>query len=223
MRQYAIDLKAAGESAVAALKEHQLLLLTDKSLPSLVALVVGAPVRGSWWAHPLCHEIYMVSQHLHDHSDVLRLKLVNGKTTYVHRSLWPTLHAVATGRDEWQMKGLAASTRALLSRIDECGRARVDELSAHRGKKELGEDARILESRLLVYGDDVHTDSGLHVKRIETWNHWAARASFVPDVPVSSREERARLDAMVDDWRIRFETRVSLPWHPSPGRAPRPA
>ena len=38
--------------ALKELKRYGLLLVTDARLPSLVALVAGAPVRGSWWSHP---------------------------------------------------------------------------------------------------------------------------------------------------------------------------
>ena len=76
-------------------REFGLFLASDKTAPSLVGLIVGAPVRGSWWAHPLCHEIYMVSQRLRDHTDVAVLKFVSGKTTYLHRSRWPELFALA--------------------------------------------------------------------------------------------------------------------------------
>ncbi len=213
MRQYAIDLDAAGDKAMAELQRRRLLLVTDKSLPNLVTMIVGTPVRGSWWAHPLCHEIYMVSQHLERHADVLMVKLVNRKTTYVHRSLWPALYAVASGREGWQMQGLSAAARSLLTEVDDRGRLRLDELHSRRTMKEISEGARTLESRLLVFGDDVHTDSGAHVKRIETWKRWASRASFVPDSRTSASEGRAALDSVAEDWRRHFETKVFLPWH----------
>ena len=45
----------------AKLKEHGLLLQTDVNLANVCALVAGAPLRGSWWAHPRSHEIVQLT------------------------------------------------------------------------------------------------------------------------------------------------------------------
>ncbi len=213
MRQYAIDIEKGAADALTALGDFGLFLLSDKNLPSLVTMIIGVPVRGSWWAHPLCHEIYMVSQRLRNHRDVAVLKLVSGKTTFVHRSRWSALYALANAADTWQTVGLAASATELLAKVRDLGILKMDEVGGRRSKKELGEDARLLESRLLVFGDDVHTDSGAHVKRIETWNHWCTRVSLAPDRRISSSNGRASFDSLAEAWRRQFETVVSLPWH----------
>jgi hypothetical protein len=80
--------RADFDGALAAICEHGVLLETDRAFPSLVALVAGGPVKGTWWAHPLANEIYMLGQRLMDHRDVLFIRLVSGKMTYVHRRLW---------------------------------------------------------------------------------------------------------------------------------------
>ena len=46
---------ATFEQALERLEEHGLLLLQDKTLPSLVGLIAGEPVSGSWWGHPRAH------------------------------------------------------------------------------------------------------------------------------------------------------------------------
>ena len=61
---------------VRELERHGLVLETDAKLPSLVAIVTGAPVRGSWWGHPLGHTIFAVGEALYEHPDVLLVKLV---------------------------------------------------------------------------------------------------------------------------------------------------
>ena len=86
----------ASRRVLAQLKRHGLLLLNDKALPNLCALVVRERVRGSWWAHPQAQEIFDVYDALEDHPDVLISKLVSGKVTYVHRQFWP--HVAAIGR-----------------------------------------------------------------------------------------------------------------------------
>jgi hypothetical protein len=218
MRQYAIDIDQAAIDALATLQRRGMFLASDKVLPNLVIQVVGAPVRGSWWAHPLCHEIYMVSQHLRDHTDVAVLKLVNGKTTYVHRSRWPELYAIGIGSDVWQTASLPASATEMLARVSEAGSLRMDELRSRQSMKELGQDARLLESRLLVFGDDVHTELGAHVKRIETWPHWTARVSFSPEKQMSSAQGRTAFESIAESWCEEFGGKVSFPWQ-SVGKA----
>ena len=90
------------EEVLSQLERTGLLLLSDSAIPSLVQLVVGQPVRGSWWGHPQGHAIYALSARLGDHEDVLIVKLVGGKVTFVHRKLWPALLAVARSGEPWQ-------------------------------------------------------------------------------------------------------------------------
>ncbi len=67
----------------------------------------------------------------------------------------------------------------------------MDELKGPRTVKEKSLDARTLETRLLVFADDVHTSSGAHVKRIETWEHWAWRTGFhIQVLPILEKERR---------------------------------
>ncbi len=90
------------------LLEQGLLLEADPTLPSLTREIVKKPIRGSWWSHPKGQEIYAVSRALSEHEEVLVTKLVNGKITFVHRRLWPSIFWIATSGDSWQIKGLSA-------------------------------------------------------------------------------------------------------------------
>ena len=85
------------QRVLAALKRYGLLLQTDARLPNVCALVTGAPIRGSWWAHPRSHDIFRVSCHVAEHPDVLVIKLVSSKVTYVHRALWPYVVTIGRG------------------------------------------------------------------------------------------------------------------------------
>jgi hypothetical protein len=60
-------------------------------VPSLAEIVIGEPVRGSWWAHPKANEILRLSRSIRGSPDVLVCRLVDGKITYIHRRLWPAL------------------------------------------------------------------------------------------------------------------------------------
>jgi len=188
------------------------LLETDRAFPSITGIVVREPIKGSWWAHPRANEIYLLSQRLIGHPDVIFLKLVSGKTTYVHRRLWPELIAIGTAQEPWQLEGLPAPAKSMLNKVDERGILRMDEIKGARSMKEKGADARNLELRLLVFGDNVHTASGAHVKRIETWEHWAWRSGFniyVLPPPASAKKEFARI---VEDLNAEFGAEATLPW-----------
>lgn len=147
-----------------ALEKYGLLLESDSKLPNLAGLVAGEPVRGSWWGHAKGHDIFREAVRLGARADVLVVKLISGKRTYVHRSFWEAVLAVGMARERWQTQGLSRSARALLVRTDREGAVACS-----------GESVRELERRLLVYADSVHTDSGAHAKQVESWEHWGRR------------------------------------------------
>jgi hypothetical protein len=105
-----------------------LLLRHDAVLPSFTGVALGAPFRGSWWAHPRTHEIYDLMQRFHDGAGALSVKLVDGKLTCVHRRLWPPLLDAVRGSAAWQRDGLSAPARALLGLVRRRGALRSDEL-----------------------------------------------------------------------------------------------
>jgi hypothetical protein len=190
-------------AVVREIERHGLLLETDPNLPSLVALVAGGPVRGSWWGHPLGHTIFATGEALFDgyKRDVLLAKLVSGKATWVHRRLWPALLAAACSGEAWQTEGLTRPARALLAEVEREGQARAS-----------GAVARELETRLLARGEQEHTASGRHAKVLEAWGRWAARLRVAP--LASPAEGRRQLDGVLDALNARFAGRGRLPWHP---------
>ena len=212
MRVYAINLDGAFARVKRALAEHRLLLLTDKTLPSLVTIVAGEPVAGSWWAHRLGREIFAVSQRLRDDPDAAMLKLVNGKTTFVHRFLWPALQAVGSAQAPWQMDGLTPAARGLLDDLQSLGCARADRLSPNRPRREVGQDVRRLESRLLVFATEVHTESGAHLKQLETWAHWADRVGLDASVRPTLDAATAEFDDICARLAHRYGSLASAPW-----------
>src|SRR5579859_280947 len=127
------------EDLVDRLQEFDLLLSTDPKFPSVTGLVVGDVGGRSWWAHPEAKQMYGLSCALHDHPDVLMVKLISGKVTYVHRPLWPAIVAIGTAREPWQMDGLSKEAQALLKKTD--SQSEVDAS---------GDAVRELETRLLV-------------------------------------------------------------------------
>jgi hypothetical protein len=83
---------------MALLVERGMLLESARGpIPNVAQLVAGGPITGSWWGHPAGHAIFAMINELADSPDVVRLRLVNGKVTLVHRRVWPALVRVSDG------------------------------------------------------------------------------------------------------------------------------
>ena len=194
----------------AALELHGLLLVQDATLPSVTTLTVGEPVRGSWWGHDLAHSIFDVIEALEP--EVAVVKLVAGKQTLVHPRLLPALVAVGTARDGWQTAGLSDAAASALDVVDKA-RAQVH-------PEALGGDAnpnailRELELRLLVMTEELHTQSGRHVKTAIGWRQWAKdRGLSRSAIPRGSAALVSLEDAVQSFGVARW--RKLLPWPPA--------
>jgi hypothetical protein len=176
----------------------------------LTYLITQESIRGSWWSHKLAHTIFNVSEMLDNHPDVLTIKLVSGKVTFVHRQLWQWIYSIGVAREQWQLNKLSINAKRLLDALDDAGEIQTDKLGEDFGPKP-GDAARELELRLLIHAEQIHTESGKHAKVIQTWVAWAKRAGFRARAsdPVAARrflEERlARLNEQ-------HNGRGRLPW-----------
>jgi hypothetical protein len=197
-------------SALDILEGWGLLLLQDRHFPSLVLLVAGEPVRGSWWVHPKGGDVFHAAGALETHPDITATKLISGKVTFVHRRLWPYLIAVGRARDRWQRQGLTAEARALLSRVDKEKRVQGS-----------GSAAKMLEARLLVAGRERHSESGAHATELSSWETFA-RARKVRLPRVSAVSARAELERVVSGMNVEFGADGRLPWAAPARRAARP-
>jgi hypothetical protein len=167
---------AVASRVLSRLRDQGYLLFSDPRLESVVGIVVGAPVRGSWWGHPMGGRIYEVSEILEGSSDVLELPLFFQKSTLVHRRNWSTVLTVVAARARWQLDDLSLAARTLLAQVDQDGEIVMDQARAlalplHRT---MGEIARELEKRLLVLGRSVHTPGGRHAKVLTSWRRWSS-------------------------------------------------
>lgn len=80
------------EESISFIEQQGVVLASGKGpVPNLAAILVGEPIRGSWWAHPQGHRIFSIFESIADSPDILMCRLVEGKVTYVHRRLWPAL------------------------------------------------------------------------------------------------------------------------------------
>ena len=81
---------------LALLTERGVLLESARGpIPNVAELIAGEPISGSWWAHPASHAIFAAINVAADSPDVVRLRLVNGKITLVHRRVWSAVVRVA--------------------------------------------------------------------------------------------------------------------------------
>jgi hypothetical protein len=201
------------KTVLSKILKYGFLLESDPKLPSVCSLITGAPLRGSWWSHALAQTIFQVNDQLEDHPDLLVTKLVSGKVTFVHRDLWSEIVTIGSAHEPWQMIGLSASARKLLASVEESGSLRTDEVNPEpsAAKNKLGNLARDLERRLLIHSDQIHTASGAHAKRIETWGHWCERNGFVRSA-IQPNEAKKNLDERLRKLNHDFDTTARLPW-----------
>ncbi len=195
------------------LQSSGLLLESDAALPSVASLVAQEPIRGSWWGHPRGHAIFQANEQLAAHPDVVACKLVSGKVTYVHRSLWPALFAVANSREPWQLTRISPSARSLLAQVTREEIVRTDRLPKSRSAKSKapGEAARELEKRLLIYSEEMHTETGAHAKALETWKHWAKRKGLARQ-RTNTEQAKEQLEQRLQLLNKRFGAAGRLPW-----------
>lgn len=199
------------------LREHGLLLESDSTLLSVSRLILGRSIKGSWWGHPQGRAIWLITERLADHPDVMILKLVAGKVTYVHRRLWPAAYTVAESHEPWQSQRLSPGARTVLARLRKTGVLRTDQLPPSKtGWKGAITD---LEKRLLVFSQEVHTESGAHAKRLESWEYWARRLE-VNKGEMSVAQAQAQLEQATES--LGASSGGMLPWtRPEKRRPPR--
>ena len=194
------------------LEKFGLLLLSDVNLPSIATLVAGEKVSGSWWSHKAAQRIFAVSELLEDHIDVLVMKLVSNKVTFVHRELWGYIYSIGVAREDWQLKKLSPVAKQLLKALDDQGSLQTNKLGKKFGPKP-ADTARELESRLLLHASQMHTESGAHATVIETWPTWAERAKLRGKAknPATARHFLEQRLAEIND---EFSGKGKLPWPP---------
>jgi len=95
-------------SALAFVREHGVVLESAKGpAPRLTDAIAGAPVEGSWWAHPQGKRIFALLEAVKNADEILVCRLIGGKVTLVHRRLWPQLVCVAPRLQPQQMARVA--------------------------------------------------------------------------------------------------------------------
>ena len=198
------------DTVFAQLQEDGLLLLSDPGLPSVTGIITGEKIRGSWWSHELGQTIFTVSEMIEDHKDVMIMKLVSQKVTFVRRELWNEIYSIGVAREPWQMKKLSPNARRSLKAVDGVGSTYTYDVRTSFSPI-AADVARELETRLLVHTEQVHTETGKHARVIETWTSWAARAEFRPRAmdPTAARQA---LEERLANMNKKHNGRGKLPW-----------
>ena len=178
------------DDALRLVRERGLLTLTAAGAgPSLAEAIAGEPVKGACSAHPAGERIFEIATALEASPEVLALKLVGGKMTFLHRALWPALVRIARdpGRVAEALELLSPGAARLHAEVERRGEVRLDELArepAWPPERDLARAAKELETALLVHSASVHTERGRQAIALRSW----ARA-----VPDSVRREAAHL------------------------------
>ncbi|MBX9568420.1 MAG: hypothetical protein K2X77_05965 [Candidatus Obscuribacterales bacterium] len=194
------------------LLEYGLLLLQDQRFPSLVGIVVGEPVSGSWWGHPKGSEIFKIASEWDDDADIVTCKLVSGKVTFVHRKLWAHLVAIGKSEEAWQTDSLSEEANSMFAYLKEHKSAETNALpqSLLQSLLKPGKACDELEKRLLVCAQEFHTESGAHAKRVMTWT--AFEKSKQIDSKVNLSDAKRDFEKLLADINKSAGSKAKLPW-----------
>ncbi len=195
-----------------------ILLESDPALPSVVGIVAGKPLRGSWWGHSKGKLIFSMLRRFVNRPEVLVTKLVLGKVTFIHRRFWQPFLSIAASREDWQLEGLSLEARRLLAAVERAGEVMTDEMRWPARGKTIGDAARELERRLLVYAEEIHTSKGLHAKKLRSWDNWAS-SKKVGIKHIEAAEAEVALKDVVGRLGRDHRLDCALPWE-NPKRRP---
>jgi len=210
-----MDIRGSLESVILEFQRDGLLLESDPHLPSITHLVAGEAIRGSWWGHAKGREIWRVLNEFVERKDVLITRLVSGKVTFVHRTLWPDLLGIASSEEGWQTRGLSTDGKRLFLLVKKRGTIRTDELTqgSHFSGK-IGDTVRELERRLLIHSEEVHTEKGSHAKVLRSWSSWS-QMSNLQSIRTDPAEAKGRFEAILRRLNEKYRGNGRLPWSAS--------
>lgn len=144
--------------------------VSAQGVPSLVEAVAGGPVEGSWRQHRRGKLIHRLGCRLRADPEVLALRLVEGKRTFVDASLWPVVYRIVMDpvRRRAALVGLGEDARALLARVERNDVIRTDVDPAP------AKACETLEERLLVHAFESEPEPGHHIVQLQSWRAWAS-------------------------------------------------
>jgi hypothetical protein len=200
--------KAMAKKIFTLIEKDKILLLQDKSFPNVISKITGETIAGSWWGHPMGNPIYNGLQWLHDNHPVLVIKLVSGKVTYVHESLFADLYTILREPRDWQIKKLTPDDLKLLKYISKKKKVASDDSKLADLVKDPKKSLANLEKSLVVSAEEEHTESGKHVKIFAPWSESKIFS------PRSDNYEAAlqKIENIVSKLSTEAGAKVKLPW-----------
>jgi hypothetical protein len=170
-------IRDAREAADFVRERRIVMTVGTSSLAALPASIAGRPLSGSWMAQPECREVHEMLQSL-SNDRFPGVRLVSGKLVLINPELGPAVQRLATdpGRRAAALAKLTPTAARLLKRVEADGEVRMDSLNLPTKE---GRDARVLlESRLLVVSESLHSSQGYHTAVVRPWRGSSIARSF---------------------------------------------
>jgi len=189
------------KDALAFIQRHGAVPMTPTGeLPCFVNAVAGTPVKGSWWGHPKGKLIFDLLNGVLESGDVDAFPLIDGKRTFLHRSLMPAFYRIVSDPD-WRhskTRDLKSLERRLLEAVAKAGTLRLDQWALRNDvdAKALKKSKERLAADLLLKSDNVHTDTGNHASVLVNWSQWANADVRRAARSLSLEEAREKLQAV---------------------------
>lgn len=190
------------------LQKDKILLLQDKSFPNIVSKIVEEKIFGSWWGHPLANSIYNGLGWLEHNQNILVIKLLDGKVTYIHEGLFADIYSIVNETRDWQTKKLKPDELNLLKYISKKNRVLSDDPKLKEFAKDPKKSLATLEKKLLVYSAEEHTESGKHVKEFIPWKKSKIFTKDLTDYETA----KSNIEKIVTKLNKESSSKAKLPW-----------
>lgn len=151
-------------------KNRGWLMEADSKLPSAVTVIVGKPVKGSWWGHAKGNLIYNTCNMLYYEKDLICLKLINGKRTYLHRQYWNLIYNLIQSNQKDLEKSISAKAKKIFKDVEKKKLLRADESGNAKAYALMKPSLKELEKTVLCCSQSVHTESGFHATELISWS-----------------------------------------------------
>jgi hypothetical protein len=190
------------------LEADKILLLQDKSFPNIVSKIVGGKIVGSWWGHPLANPIYNGLGWLEHNRNVLVIKLLDGKVTYIHESLFSEIYSIVSETRNWQLKNLKPDDLKLFKYVSKKNKVPSDDPQLKNLVKDTKKSFAILENKLMLFCEEEHTESGKHIKIFMPWK----KSKIHCKNPTHYDLARNTVEKVIADLNKRSASKAKLPW-----------
>lgn len=198
-----------GKKIIKELNKKGVLLLQDKTFPSVVSTIVGEPIIGSWWGHPMANPIYNGLNWAIDQKSIISAKLLSKKVTYINKKLYPFFFSIVSEVRPWQLKGLSKESTELMAMIKKSKTGiRSDSPEFKLKYPALKKHIDDLETRLLIYTEEIHTEGGKHAKEIKPWAKSVLFTGKLSSYEVALEE----FNFIVLKLNKKSNSKIKLPW-----------